>query len=82
MDSDQCRTRLTGWCMSRPASRRLDEFSPWRAFLLTRSGEPDLEQDLTLNDGEMRLAAEWHYYCESTVTVTLAASIPADLSDA
>jgi hypothetical protein len=74
--------RLTGWCMAVPESRRLDEFSAWRAFLLTRAGKPDLEQNLTLNGGEMRLAAEWRYYCGSTVTVTLAASIPADLSGA
>lgn len=73
--------RLTGWCMTRPASRRLDEFSAWRAFLLTRAGKPDLEQNLTLNGGEMRLAAEWRYYRGSTVTVTLTASIPADVSD-
>ncbi|MDQ2874822.1 MAG: hypothetical protein M3Y33_08530 [Actinomycetota bacterium] len=74
--------RLTGWCMAWPETRRLDEFSAWRAFLLTRAGsKPDLEQNLTLNGGEMRLAAEWRYYCGSTVTVTLAASIPADLSD-
>jgi hypothetical protein len=68
--------RLTGWCMARPESRRLDEFSAWRAFLLTRGGKPDLEQNPTLNGGEMRLAAEWRYYSGSTVTVTLAASIP------
>ena len=75
--------RLTGWRMARPESRRLDEFSAWRAFLLTRAGsKSDLEQNLTLNDGEMRLAAELRYYCGSTVTVTLAASIAADLSDA
>lgn len=73
--------RLTGWCMAWPESRRLDEFSAWRAFLLIRAGRPDLEQNLTLNGGEMRLAAEWRYYCGSIVTVTLAASIPADLSD-
>jgi hypothetical protein len=73
--------RLTGWCMGQPESRRLDDFSAWRAFLLTRAGKPDLEQNLTLNGGEMRMAAEWRYYCGSTVTITLAASIPADLSD-
>jgi hypothetical protein len=73
--------RLTGLCMVRPESRRLDELSGWRAFLLTHAGKPDLEQNLTLDGGEMRLAAEWRYYCGSTVTVTLAASIPADLSD-
>jgi hypothetical protein len=74
--------RLTGWCVGQPESRRLDEFSSWRAFLLTRAGsKPDLEQNLTLNNGEMRLAAEWRYYCGSTVTVTLAAIIQADLSE-
>jgi hypothetical protein len=67
--------------MARPESRRLDQSSAWRAFLLTRAGKPDLEQNLTVNGGEMRLAAEWRYYCGRTVTVTLAAGIPADLSD-
>jgi hypothetical protein len=67
--------------MVRPESRRLDEFSAWRAFLLTRSGKPDLEQNIKLNGGEIRLAAEWRYYSGSTVTVTLAASIPGEVSD-
>jgi hypothetical protein len=69
--------------MAQPEAQRLDDFSAWRAFLLTRADcRPDLEQNLTLDDGEVRLAAEWRYYCGSTVRVTLAASIPADLSDA
>jgi hypothetical protein len=69
--------------MGRAESGRLAEFSAWRAFLLIRAvRKPDLEQNLTLNGGEVGLAAEWRYYCESTVAVTLAASIPADLSDA
>jgi hypothetical protein len=75
--------RLTGWCMGQPESRRLDDFSAWRAFLLTRAGcRPDLEQNLMLPDREVRLAAEWRYYCGSTVRVTLAASIPPDPDDA
>jgi hypothetical protein len=75
--------RLTGWCMVQPEPRRLDEFSAWRAFLLTRAGcKTDLEQSLTLNGGEVRLAAEWRCYSGTTVTVTLAASIPPDLNDA
>jgi hypothetical protein len=75
--------RLTGWCMAQPETRRLDDFSAWRAFLLTRAGcRPDLEQNLTLDGGEVRLAAEWRSYCGSTVRVTLAAGIPADLSGA
>jgi hypothetical protein len=73
--------RLTGWCMSQPESRRLDDFSAWRAFLLTRAGKPDLEQNLRLNGGEIRLAAERRHYAGSNVTLTLAAGIPADLSD-
>jgi hypothetical protein len=69
--------RLTGWCMAQPESSRLDDFSAWRAFLLTRADRrPDLEQNLTLDGGEVRLAAEWRSCCGSTVTVTLAASIP------
>ena len=69
--------------MAQPESRRLDDFSAWRAFLLTRAGcRPDLEQNSTLDGREVRLAAEWRYYCGTTVRVTLAASIPADLNDA
>jgi hypothetical protein len=75
--------RLTGWCLAHPESRQLDDFSAWRAFLLTRADcRPGLEQDLRLDSGEMRLAAEWQYYCGSIVTITLAASIAADLGDA
>jgi hypothetical protein len=74
---------LTGWCSGQPESGRLDDFSAWRAFLLTRAGcRPDLEQNLTLAGGEVRMAAEWRYYCGSTVRVTLAASIPPDPDDA
>ena len=74
--------RLTGWCMAQPESRRLDDFSAWRAFLLTRAeSRPGLEQSLRLDSGEMRLAAEWRNYCGTTVTITLAASIAADLDD-
>jgi hypothetical protein len=66
----------------RPLTWTVADAGARRAFLLVRAGcKPDLEQNLTLNGGEVRLAAEWRYYYGSTVAVTLAASIPADLSD-
>jgi hypothetical protein len=69
--------------MAQPEPRRLDDFSAWRAFLLTHACcRPDLEQNLTLDAGEVRLAEEWRNYCGSTVRVALATSIAPDLSDA
>ena len=82
VDGGPCRSASDRLAHGPLESWRLDEFSAWRPFLLTRAGKPDLEQNLTLNGGEMRPAAEWRYYCESTVTVTLAASIPTDLNGA